>query len=98
MGGPGGVTEATAKRSKEIRGMIGRCNDEIKRLRRLARLIEAVPEEGVRMIYERLRAEVSRIVKSADRYKTKPQKREYMSNAGIHLKRRQMAELEFLLK
>lgn len=94
----GGVTDADAKRSKKIRRMIGNHNDEIAHLRRLIRFVEATPEEGVRTMLEQLRGQVARITESADRYKLKEQKKEYLSNAGAQLKHAQIEELEFLLQ
>ena len=83
----GGVTEADAKRSKEIA-----------HLRRLIRFVEATPEEGVRMMLDQLRGQVDRITASADRYKLKEQKKEYLTRAGAQFKHTQIAELEFLLQ
>ena len=77
-----GVTEADAKRSKKIRRMIGDHNNEIAHLRRLIRFVEATPEEGVRMMLDQLRGQVDRITASADRYKLKEQKKEYLTRAG----------------
>lgn len=94
----GGVTEADAKRSKKIRRMIGDHNNEIAHLRRLIRFVEATPEEGVRMMLDQLRGQVERIAASADRYKLKEQKKEYLTRAGAQLKHTQIAELEFLLQ
>jgi hypothetical protein len=98
MVGSGGVTEADAKRSKKIRRMIGDHNNEIAHLRRLIRFVEATPEEGVRMMLDQLRGQVERIAASADRYKLKEQKKEYLTRAGAQLKHTQIAELEFLLQ
>lgn len=92
----GGVTEANAKRSKKIRRMIGDHNNEIAHLRRLIRFVEATPEEGIRMMLDQLRGQVDRITASADRYKLKEQKKEYLTRAGAQLKHTQIAELEFL--
>lgn len=94
----GGITEANAKRSKKIRCMIGDHNDEIAHLRRLIRFVEATPEEGVRMMLDQLHEQVARITASANRYKLKAQKKEYLTRAGARLKRAQIAELEFLLQ
>ena len=94
----GGVTEADAKRSKKIRRMIGDHNNEIAHLRRLIRFVEATPEEGVRMMLDQLRGQVDRITASADRYKLKEQKKEYLTRAGAQFKHTQIAELEFLLQ
>lgn len=94
----GGVTEADAKRSKKIRRMIGDHNDKIAHLRRLIYFVEATPEEGVRMMLDQLRGQVDRITASADRYKLKEQKKEYLTRAGVQLKHAQIAELEFLLQ
>lgn len=95
----GGVTEADAKRSKKICRMIGDHNNEIARLRRLIRFVEATPEEGVRMMLDQLRGQIDRITASAaDRYKLKEQKKEYLTRAGARLKHAQIAELEFLLQ
>ena len=88
----GGVTEADAKR------MIGDHNNEIAHLRRLIRFVEATPEEGVRMMLDQLRGQVDRITASADRYKLKEQKKEYLTRAGAQFKHTQIAELEFLLQ
>lgn len=96
--GEWGVTEANAKRSKKIRRMIGDHNNEIAHLRRLIRFVEATPEEGIRMMLDQLRGQVDRITASADRYKLKEQKKEYLTRAGAQLKRTQIAELEFLLQ
>jgi hypothetical protein len=98
MVGSGGVTEADAKRSKKIRRMIGDHNNEIAHLRRLIRFVEATPEEGIRMMLDQLRGQVDRITASADRYKLKEQKKEYLTRAGAQLKHAQIAELEFLLQ
>lgn len=98
MVGSGGVTEANAKRSKKIRRMIGDHNNEIAHLRRLIRFVEATPEEGIRMMLDQLRGQVDRITASADRYKLKEQKKEYLTRAGAQLKHTQIAELEFLLQ
>lgn len=94
----GGVSDNYAKRSKKIRRMIGNHNDEIAHLRRLIRFVEATPEEGVRMMLDQLHEQVARITASADRYKLKEQKKEYMNRAGVSFKRTQIAELEFLLQ
>lgn len=94
----GRVTEADAKRSKKIRRMIGDHNNEIAHLRRLIRFVEATPEEGIRMMLDQLRGQVDRITASADRYKLKEQKKEYLTRAGAQLKHAQIAELEFLLR
>lgn len=94
----GGVTEANAKRSKKIRRMIGDHNNEIAHLRRLIRFVEATPEEGIRIMLDQLRGQVDRITASADRYKLKEQKKEYLTRAGAQLKHTQIAELEFLLQ
>jgi len=51
-------------------------------LRRLIRFVEATPEEGVRMMLDQLRGQVDRITASADRYKLKEQKKEYLTRAG----------------
>ncbi len=98
VGSGGGVTEADAKRSKKIRRMIGDHNNEIAHLRRLIRFVEATPEEGIRMMLDQLRGQVDRITASADRYKLKEQKKEYLTRAGAQLKHAQIAELEFLLQ
>ena len=98
MVGSGGVTEADAKRSKKMRRMIGYHNNEIAHLRRLIRFVEATPEEGVRMMLDQLRGQVDRITASADRYKLKEQKKEYLTRAGAQFKHTQIAELEFLLQ
>ena len=45
-----------------------------------------------------LRGQVDRITASADRYKLKEQKKEYLTRAGAQLKHTQIAELEFLLQ
>lgn len=94
----GGVTEANAKRSKKIRRMIGDHNNEIAHLRRLIRFVEATPEEGVRMMLDQLHEQMARITASANRYKLKEQKKEYLTRAGAQLKHAQIAELEFLLQ
>lgn len=94
----GGVTEADAKRSKKIHRMIGDRNDKIAHLRRLIYFVEATPEEGVRMMLDQLHEQVARITASADRYKLKEQKKEYLTRAGAQLKHTQIAELEFLLR
>lgn len=94
----GWVSDNYAKRSKKIRRMIGYHNDEIAHLRRLIRFVEATPEDGVRMMLDQLREQAARSTASADRYKLKEQKKEYLSNAGIQLKHTQIAELEFLLQ
>lgn len=94
----GGASKDDAKRSRKIRRMIGDHNDEIVHLRHLIHFVEATPEEGVRMMLDQLRAQVDRIAASADRYKLKNQKQEYMKTAGVQLKHAQIAELEFLLK
>lgn len=78
--------------------MIGDHNNEIAHLRGLIRFVEATPEEGVRMMLDQLREQAARITASADRYKLKEQKKEYLSNAGVQLKRAQIAELEFILQ
>ncbi len=78
--------------------MIGDHNNEIAHLRRLIRFVEATPEEGVRMMLDQLRGQVERIAASADRYKLKEQKKEYLTRAGAQLKHTQIAELEFLLR
>ena len=85
-------------RRKKIRRMIGDHNNEIAHLRRLIRFVEATPEEGVRMMLDQLRGQVERITTSADRYKLKEQKKEYLNRAGVQLKHTQIAELEFLLQ
>ena len=54
--------------------------------------------EGVRMMLDQLRGQVERIAASADRYKLKEQKKEYLTRAGAQLKHTQIAELEFLLQ
>lgn len=73
-------------------------NNEIAHLRRLIRFVEATPEEGIRMMLDQLRGQVDRITASADRYKLKEQKKEYLTRAGAQLKHTQIAELEFLLQ
>lgn len=94
----GRASDDYAKRSKKIRRMIGDHNNEIAHLRRLIRFVEATPEEGVCMMLDQLRGQVARITASADRYQSKEQKKEYLSNAGVQLKYAQIAELEFLLR
>ena len=79
-----------------VRG--GDHNNEIAHLRRLIRFVEATPEEGVRMMLDQLRGQVDRITASADRYKLKEQKKEYLTRAGAQFKHTQIAELEFLLQ
>lgn len=64
----------------------------------LIRFVEATPEEGIRMMLDQLRGQVDRITASADRYKLKEQKKEYLTRAGAQLKHTQIAELEFLLQ
>jgi len=50
------------------------------------------------MMLDQLRGQVDRITASADRYKLKEQKKEYLTRAGAQLKHTQIAELEFLLQ
>lgn len=94
----GGVPEADAKRSKKIRLMIGNHNDEIAHLRRLIRFVEATPEEGIRMMLDQFRGRINRITASSNCYYSKEMKKEYLSNAGAPMLRKQIAELEFLLQ
>ena len=94
----GGVPEADAKRSKKIHSMIGKHNDEIVRLRRLIRYVEATPEDGIRMTLDQLRSKANRITASSNRYGSKELVEEYLSNAGMPLLRKQIAELDFLFQ
>ena len=57
----------------------------------------AVPQTYVVML-DQLRGQVDRITASADRYKLKEQKKEYLTRAGAQFKHTQIAELEFLLQ
>lgn len=94
----------TVDLAKQIIGYVygaderNRPNNEIAHLRRLIRFVEATPEEGIRMMLDQLRGQVDRITASADRYKLKEQKKEYLTRAGAQLKHTQIAELEFLLQ
>lgn len=92
------MPEADAKRSKKIHSMIGKHNDEIVRLRRLIRYVEATPEDGIRMTLDQLRSKANRITASSNRYGSKELVEEYLSNAGMPLLRKQIAELDFLFQ
>ena len=94
----GGVPEADAKRSKKIHSMIGKHNDEIVRLRRLIRYVEATPEDGIRMTLDQLPSMANHITASSNRYGSKELVEEYLSNAGMPLLRKQIAELDFLFQ
>lgn len=94
----GGIPEADAKRSKKIHSMIGKHNDEIARLRRLILFVETTPEVGIRMMLDQLRGRANRITASSNCYNSKEMKKEYLSNAGAPMLRKQIAELEFLLQ
>ena len=90
---------------KALRKKIGKHNDEIRHLRRLLIFIESTPEEGVCMMRDRLQREIQAATVSAHRLcapegvgKNKDQIREYLSNACVPLKKKQLAELEFILK
>lgn len=50
------------------------------------------------VMLDQLRGQVDRITASADRYKLKEQRKEYLARAGAQLKHTQIAELEFLLQ
>lgn len=97
--------ELKARAYKELRKKIGKHNDEVRRLRRLLIFIESTPEEGVRMMRDRLKREIQAATATAYRLydpkgdgKNKKLIREYLSNACIPLKRKQLAELKFILK
>lgn len=90
------MTDSDLKRSKKIRLIIGKHNDDISRLRRLIRFVESVPEEGIRIMLDQLRDKANRITESSRHYDSKEMRKEYQSNAGMQLIRRQLNELEFL--
>ena len=98
MVGSGGGNRGRCKTQQEDPPHDRRHNNEIAHLRRLIRFVEATPEEGVRMMLDQLRGQVDRITASADRYKLKEQKKEYLTRAGAQFKHTQIAELEFLLQ
>lgn len=93
-----GITEADAKRSKKIRRMIGDHNNEVAHLRRLIRFVESTSEEGVRMMLDQLHNRADRITESSRRYDSKEMRKEYLSNAGMQLIRKQLDGLEFLFQ
>lgn len=97
--------ELKARAYKELRKKIGKHNDEVRRLRRLLIFIEITPEEGIRMMRDRLKREIQATTATAHRLydpkgvgENKKQIQEYLSNVCVPLKRKQLAELEFILK
>ena len=97
--------ELKARAYKELRKKIGKHNDEVRRLKRLLVFIESTPEEGIRMMRDGLKREIQAATATAHRLydpkgdgKNKKLIREYLSNVCIPLKRKQLAELEFILK
>lgn len=97
--------ESQARAYKALRKKIGKHNDEMRHLRRLLIFIESTPEEGIRMMRDRLQREIQAATVTARRLcdpegvgKNKDQIREYLSNACVPLKKKQLAELEFILK
>lgn len=97
--------ESQARAYKALRKKIGKHNDEIRHLRRLLIFIESTPEEGVCMMRDRLQREIQAATVSAHGLydpegvgKNKDQIREYLSNVCVPLKKKQLAELEFILK
>lgn len=89
---------------KAMRKDVSKYNEEIARLRRLAVFAETVSEEGVRLMVDRLRANVSAATASAKQMfdpdgdgKNKKLVQQYLTNSQIPLKKRQIAELEFIL-
>lgn len=91
------MTDADLKRSKKIRLIIGKHNDDISRLRRLILFVESTPEDGIRIMLDQLRDKANRIMESSRRYDSKEMRKEYQSNAEMKLIKRQLDELEFLL-
>lgn len=90
---------------KSLEKKIGKHNDEVRRLRRLLIFIESTPEEGIRMMRDRLEREIQAATATAHRLydpkgvgENKKQIQEYLSNVCVPLKRKQLAELEFILK
>nr|DAS26558.1 MAG TPA: hypothetical protein [Caudoviricetes sp.] len=89
-----------ARAYKIMRKEVGKRNDEIARLRRLAVFAETVSEEGVRLMVDRLQANVSAVTASAKQMfdpegdgKNKRLIQQYLTNSQIPLKKRQIAEL-----
>lgn len=96
--------ERQARAYKAMRKEIGKRNDEIKRLRRLALFAESTPEEGIRMMVDKLSANISAATATAYRLfdpdgegKNKRLIQEYLSNSQIPLKKKQIVELKFIL-
>lgn len=90
---------------KSLEKKIGKHNDEVRRLKRLIVFIESTPEEGIRMMRDRLKREIQAATATAYRFydpkgvgENKKLIREHLSNVCIPLKRKQLAELEFILK
>lgn len=77
--------------------MIGKHKDEIAHLCRLSRFVESTSEEGVQMMLDQLQGRMARITASANRYKLKGQRKEYLLNANAKLIRAQINELQFCL-
>ena len=96
MVGSGGGNGSQCQTQQEDPPHDRRPQQRDRHLRRLIRFVEATPEEGIRMMLDQLRGQVDRITASADRYKLKEQKKEYLTRAGAQLKHTQIAELEFL--
>lgn len=102
--GRGGATrEEWANRQREIKKQIGKSQDEISRLRKFILFVERVDEEGVVLMLDKLYKEVQAITDGAEATCPAecPRKiciRQYKNNAGVPLKRKQIKELEFLLK
>lgn len=93
-----------ARAYKTMRKEVGGRNDEIARLRRLAVFAETVSEEGVRLMVDRLQANISAATASARQMfdpdgdgKNKKLIQQYPTNSQIPLKKRQVAELLFIL-
>ena len=97
--------ESRARAYKALRKKNGKHNDEIRHLRRLLIFIENTSEEGICMMRGRLQREIQAATVTAHRLcdpegvdKNTDQIREYLSNACVPLKKKQLAELEFILK
>lgn len=94
--------ELQAKSYKAMRKEIGRRNDEIKRLRRLALFVESTSEDGIRMMVYKLSANVLSATQSAQRLfdpngegKNKKAIQEYLSNSQIPLRKSRLQNLNF---
>lgn len=62
--------ESQARAYKQLRKKIGKHNDEIRHLRRLLIFIESTPEQGIRMMRDRLQREIQAAEATAHRLTT----------------------------